>query len=128
LKQYTRLIPSPEGNGFSPTKENGGFYKKLIYIFGIFLVCLLIFIPKNVWAVTDYDGNGIITHDEKKRYYLEVYGVDLDAPDFAEQAQKAMDTLSEKYNTNNTLNSGTDNASETEKSNANKASNSDKKM
>ena len=80
--------------------------------------------------VTDYDGNGIITHDEKKRYYLEVYGVDMDAPDAVEQMQNAMDTLSEKYNTdntNNTSNSGADNASETEKSNANKASNSDKK-
>ncbi|AOZ96069.1 hypothetical protein [Butyrivibrio hungatei] len=56
----------------------------------------------DTYAVTDYDGNGIITHDEKKRYYLEVYGVDMDAPNAVEQMQNAMNTLGEKYNTNNT--------------------------
>ena len=49
--------------------------KKFIYISGIFLVCLFIFLPKNVWAITDYNGDGIIDKDEKMRYMQETWGV-----------------------------------------------------
>ena len=68
--------------------------KKFIYIFGTFLVCLFIFLPKNVWAVTDYDGNGIITQDEKIRYYQEIWGVTYDPNNpqaAADELQKKMD-------------------------------------
>ena len=99
--------------------------KKFIYISGIFLICLLIFIPKNVWAVTDYDGNGIITQDEKQRYYKEVYGVDPYTEGW-DAFNSAVDNLVEKNGTAKETNQSTSpsNESKIDSSNNNNTKNS----
>ncbi len=52
--------------------------RKFIYIASALALAMsfALFTPQPVYAVTDYDGNGIITKDEKQKYYKEVYGVD----------------------------------------------------
>lgn len=50
------------------------------------------------YAVTDYDGNGIITQDEKQKYYKEVYGVDPYTEGW-DAFNAAIDELVEKHGT-----------------------------
>lgn len=54
------------------------------------------------YAVTDYDGNGIITQDEKQKYYTEVWGIDPYASGGVEQLQQAMNDYAKEIGANNT--------------------------